>query len=151
MSIWTHVAGVIRIDGLYGITKEIDSETMLDRIVGKVLDFNDDFDRWRDADEHTEEFMPRGSEGSLKRAIWTGPCKSTNANLRWTLSVFGDLRDYYDVNAVIEWFKTCCQKLNGDDQCIGIRNAVITVECDDGNWAVWSTDGCDEHCLANIR
>ena len=93
--------------------------------------------------------MPCGSEGSLKRAMWTNPLESAMA--RWALTVFGDLRDYHDVNAVIEWFEACCQKLNSDDLCIGIRNAVITVECDDGNWAVWSSDGCDEHYLANRR
>lgn len=149
MSIWTHVAGVIRIDGLYGITEETDNETILDRIVGKVLDYNDDFSRWRDADEHPEKFMPCGSEGSLKRAMWRNP--NTSEIARWALSVFGDLRDYHDVNAVIEWFKNCCKRLDDSDNCIGVRNAVITVECDDGNWVVWSGDGCDEHYLANIR
>ena len=32
MSVWTHVAGVIRIDGLYGITEYIDNEATLDRV-----------------------------------------------------------------------------------------------------------------------
>lgn len=153
MSIWTHVAGVIRIDGIYGVTEEIGSEAMLDRLVGKVLDFNDELDRWHDADEHPEEFMPLGCEGSLKRSLWINP--HMNAMARYTLSVFGDLRDYHDVNAVVEWFRNRCRQIhrgtNDEFECMGVRNAVITVECDDGNWAMWSSDGCDEHYLANTR
>lgn len=150
MSIWTHVAGVIRIDGFPGYTEEFDNETVLDRAVGKVLNFHDDAVRWNDADEHPYDFMPCGSEGSLERSLWTNPDPSHMA--RWTLTVFGDLRDYDDVNAIIEWFKNRCAKIHSDAfKCASVRNAVITVECEDGNWAVWSSDGCDEHYLANTR
>lgn len=109
MSVWTHVAGIIRVDG-FGINPDFD------KIMGKEL-------RWGSSDwEHAEmfpmDYMPFGSEGSLSKSIWKNPDSSSMA--MYTVSVFGDLRDYEDSQAVIDWFIEVCDKL-------WIRQAVITV------------------------
>ena len=39
----------------------------------------------------------------------------------YTITIFGDLRDYDDPDAIISWFKDCCKD-------VWVRQAVITVE-----------------------
>lgn len=117
MSTWTHVAGVVRVDAIRIGTI---TEPNWDDIFGKECLWEAAPEMWEDADEHPEKYMPCGSEGTLQKDIWTNPEKSCIA--AYTVSIFGDLRDWYDVNAIVEWFKkivTC------DD--ISVRNAVITV------------------------
>lgn len=112
MSNWTHVAAIFRVDGFwhdYDFTK----------IFGKELNFNDSKDKWRESEKHLEQFLPLGSEGSLKMSIWENPDHSCVA--AYTVSIFGDLRDHNSIDEIINWF---------DEKCKGIwiRQAVITVE-----------------------
>lgn len=117
MSTWTHVAGVVRVDAIRcGMT----NEPNWDDIFGKEALWESSPCVWKDADEHPEKYMPCGSEGTLQKTVWTNPEKSCVA--AYTVSIFGDLRDWYDVNAIVEWFKKI---VTGDD--IWVRNAVITV------------------------
>ena len=93
MSQWTHVSGNIRIDSLFGIddlTLEI-----LEEILGKVIDFEDEGE-W-------ETKLPLGSEGSIKYVIWENPRESALAH--YSVSIFGDLRNYDDVNEIEKWFE----------------------------------------------
>lgn len=115
MSNWTHVAGIIRIDDLRFGSKIMDFE----KHFGKTLNFSDSFDVWEDADKHPEKFLPMGSEGSLKMSIWINPNPSHMA--AYTVSIFGDLRDHHDPDAIVQWFANRCNGLI-------IRNACITVE-----------------------
>ena len=120
MSVWTHVAGIIRVDGL----RIGDDKLDWDEIIGKGLDWEDPDKIWDDWDKNHEAFMPCGSEGSLKKIIWENPNKSSLAS--YTVSIFGDLRDYDNLVEIKKWFAKVCGKL-------WVRNAVITAECELGS------------------
>lgn len=115
MSNWTHVAGIIRVDGL-----RIDDieEVDFDKIIGKECLWGSPSEVWKDADENPDKYLPMGSEGSLQKTVWENPDKSCLAS--YTISIFGDLRDHYSTTEIIEWFKSKCKEL-------WVRNAVITV------------------------
>ena len=117
MSIWTHVAGIIRVDHISMLSnnKELD----FDELLGKELRWEDDSEVWEDAEKHPEKYMPYGSEGSLQKSVWVNPHDYCAA--RYTVSVFGDLRSHQDVDGVIEWFKSICSK-------VCVRNATIVVD-----------------------
>ena len=112
MSNWTHVAAIFRVDGFY-------HDYDFTKIFGKELNSNDSIDKWWESQEHPEQFLPLGSEGSLKMSIWENPDHSCVA--AYTVSIFGDLRDHNSIDEIINWF---------DEKCKGIwiRQAVITVE-----------------------
>lgn len=75
MSVWTHVLGSIRIDALEGITPPF---------------------------YLYEVAIPQGSEGPLKLSLWQSGRASQMA--RYSLTVFGDLRDYDDEEEIIQYF-----------------------------------------------
>lgn len=93
MSQWTHVVGALRIDGLpFG-----ENEVSMEEYMGVPAVWNDNTD-W---DKCT---LPCGSEGSL-RYQWIpskGEPYSVNKGI---LIIWGDLRDYEDVDAIYEWIK----------------------------------------------
>ena len=91
MSIWTHVNAAFRIDTFLS---EIDFE----KVFGKELDYWDDYQIWDEAEKNPNEFLPLGSEGSLKMHVWENPDK--NCMARYTVSIFGDLRDVEDIEKV---------------------------------------------------
>jgi hypothetical protein len=77
------------------------------------IDYSDEeVDAWiestEDAYDHPDDYMPFGSEGSLQRTVWVNPCRSHAA--RYTVTVFGDLRDYEDHEAIHQWFLSVCDK-----------------------------------------
>ena len=117
MSNWTHVAGVIRVDYLkWGKdTPELD----FDELLGKKCLWGSDEETWVDAENNPNKYLPMGSEGSLQKSVWINPKDSHLA--RYTVSIFGDLRDHDSCDEIIEWFKNKC-KLIGS-----IRQATITV------------------------
>lgn len=117
MSTWTHVAGVVRVDAIRIGTI---AEPNWDDIFGKECAYEESRSVWHDLDEHPEKYMPCGSEGTLQKVVWTNPKEHYVA--AYTVSIFGDLRDWYDVNAIVEWFKKI---VTNDD--LNVRNAVITV------------------------
>ena len=93
MSTWTHVAGIIRFDGIASLgSKEPDC--------GFTCDFEDNEDIWGKCN------VPCGSEGSLQISKWTNP--SNSALSRWTYSIFGDLRNYggnhEDEKEIVDYF-----------------------------------------------
>lgn len=114
MSVWTHVAGIIRADGIQAF-----DNYDWDDIVGKECSWGAPLDVWEDAENFPENYMPMGSERSLTKVIWVNP--NSSCFDAYTISVFGDLRDHTDVEGVINWFKSVCNKLS-------IRNAVIVVD-----------------------
>ena len=132
MSTWTHVAGVVRIDGILGMGPEPD----WDDIFGKECLWEADPEVWHDLDKHPEKYMPCGSEGTLQKVVWTNPEKSCMA--AYTVGIFGDLRDWYDIDAIITWFKKI---IKSED--LWIRSAVITVtNCQ--KTKTWSTNFGEE-------
>jgi len=127
MSVWTHVACVIRADW---VKVEDSKHDVWDEVTGRAI-YNcdwltdDDYERarmrrdWADYDRNPEQFMPTGSEGSLQRAVWVNPVCGSAA--WYTVTVFGDLRDYDDHKAIRKWFTDTCSKLV-------VRQAVCTCE-----------------------
>lgn len=128
MSNWTHVAGIIRVDDFRVGT---DTEPDWDSILGKELRYQDVFEKWVEAEDHPERFMPLGSEGSLIKNIWVNPKKSCAA--AYTVSIFGDLRNHDDPDSIIEWFKDKCSKLF-------VRQATITVKNERNGMKTWAID-----------
>ena len=104
MSIWTHVCGCIRVDSIrIGVEKDKDH----DKIVHAI-----------------ERGIPCGSEGPIKYDIWINRDRSCIA--AYTVSIFGDLRDYDDIEEIESWFRNACENLL-------VRNAVIHIEVENGN------------------
>lgn len=117
MSSWTHVAGIIRVDSI----RLSDSIPDFDKLIGKECLWESDEKIWKDVHENPDKYLPMGSEGSLQKSIWVNPDQSYVAS--YTISIFGDLRDHYSAQKIVDWFKTICDKL-------WVRNAVITVDND---------------------
>ena len=118
MSNWTHVAGIIRVDGLRCLD-DVLGDPNFDEIIGKECLWESPKKIWDDADDNPDKYLPMGSEGSLQKSIWINPDKDCMDS--YTISIFGDLRDHDNVKEIIDWFKEKCKKL-------WVRNAVITVE-----------------------
>lgn len=72
---------------------------------------------WDAYDANGDAFLPCGSEGSLERSVWVNPDPSSVPS--YAVSVFGDLRDYEDLDAICEWFERACSRL-------WVRSAVCT-------------------------
>lgn len=98
MSIWTHVNASFRIDSIGEI-----SDKYIYAIFGKPLTYEDLINHKYDKDE---KYLPMGSEGTLKISIWKNP--DENAIASTTVSVFGDLRNYIDIDSIEKWFYDCC-------------------------------------------
>ncbi len=108
MSIWTHVAGIVRVDGIGSVTPPIPK-------------FNTW--QWEDDDATIDACdVPAGSEGSLYVEIWEA---KENSVAKYTVSVFGDLRDYDDEEAIIAFFNKITSKGYAP---IGVRGGVFTVK-----------------------
>ena len=91
MSQWTHVAGIIRFDGF------------VKPDLGKVVSLeycNMSDDEYEKACEECE--VPMGSEDSLQHQLWTNPREGNAA--RYTAMIWGDLRDYNDVDEIVAYF-----------------------------------------------
>lgn len=132
MSNWTHVAGIIRIDDIrFG-----DTTLDFDKLIGKECLWDSSEDCWMDTHEHPEDYLPMGSEGSLEKSVWINPDKSCMA--AYTISIFGDLRDHDDPNAIVEWFKKKVKSLP-------VRQAVITVYNEWNGGVNWYYMGDDDN------
>lgn len=118
MSSWTHVAAIVRVDGFRIFDDDIGPDW--DAIFGKECLFLASRDKWDDAMEHPDKYLPMGSEGSLRKTVWVNPDLS-HADA-YTISIFGDLRDYDSPETIIEWFKKI---VNSDS--LDVRQACITV------------------------
>lgn len=112
MSVWTHVAGVIRVDCL--------------RFMGEP-DFNKIFVRRLWSEDIKDCNMPFGSEGSLDFRVIENPDKDCLA--AYTVVVFGDLRDFGAANMpeIEEWWDRVLE------QCGMIRQAVLQIQPEDGD------------------
>ena len=125
MSIWTHVAGIIRINDF--ILSE-DQTLDFDEIVGKECLYDSPDEVWADKDANPDKYMPCGSEGTLTKSVWVNPDKSHIA--AYTVSVFGDLRDYDDLTVIRDWFKSVCDK-------VWIRSAILKADCENGETLIY--------------
>lgn len=122
MSSWIHVSGVFNIDGVRNLTDEernMSFEELIDARLGKEISYEDICWLYEtESKTHIEEYLPLGSEGSLQKSICFDNVEDS-INIG-AITVFGNLRDCYDVDKYIEWFKKKCELFY-------IRQAVITV------------------------
>lgn len=117
MSDWTHVAAVVRIDDFrFGGSAD---DAYFDKLFGRQCLWTSDHDIWEYAAQNPEEFLPMGSEGSLQKTVWINP--EEHHLDAYTVTIFGDLRDYDDAISIVKWFKSICDK-------IVVRQATITVD-----------------------
>ena len=87
MSTWTHVAAIVRFDGLR-LPGMPDPTPKL----GQTATYDDEPAAWDACD------VPCGSEGSLQYQLWTNPNPTSLA--AYTAMIWGDLRDYEDVDEI---------------------------------------------------
>lgn len=131
MSVWTHVAGIVRLDCIRVMYETEMIPKAIQEYFGKELRWDDDDDAWKENYEHKDRFLPCGSEGSLRMSIWENPNESHVS--AYTVSIFGDLRDFDDAQSIIDWFKS---KLDEESMSKAIpcwvRQASIVVRCEIG-------------------
>lgn len=123
MSIWTHVAAIIRIDSIKGFGIGPQSKEELEKVLGPVAEFDGTDEEWNACT------LPRGSEGSLKYAIWEN--EDEHCTSAFTVSVFGDLRDYDETETIEKWFNEFCGKFPM------IRQAICVAEVEYGETKVF--------------
>lgn len=123
MSQWTHVAGIIRIDSMAGILSADTIKLTLKALMGTPVTYEDLMG------DDIETHVPMGSEGSLQYEI----VKTRDENgLPWGhVAVWGDLRDYTDVEAIKVWFQEWIAALCAETPSF-IRSAVVTVRVEGG-------------------
>ena len=117
MSQWTHVCGCIRIDSL-------NHKTMKDLIrnaMGETLYYSSSMLKWEEAEEHPERYTPMGSEGGIEYDIWENP--NHNHLDAYVVTIWGDLRDYNDVQEIADWFNKIIYNSN-----FLIRDAVLSID-----------------------
>lgn len=121
MSVWTHITGNIRIDGLPGLSP-LHTVEAVKAIFGNTCSFDDD-EAVRDACT-----VPCGSEGSLQYEVI-----EYSDGLPWvTVAVWGDLRDYDYIAEIKQWFERI---LCGEG--LIIRQAVLSVSVENGREIIY--------------
>ena len=93
MSIWTHVAAIIRIDSIKGFGIGPQSKEELEKVLGPVAEFDGTDEEWNACT------LPCGSEGSLQYVIWEN--EDDHCISAFTVSVFGDLRNYDESMSIL--------------------------------------------------
>lgn len=122
MSVWTHVAGVIRID---------DYSLM---IMNKKTDFSKIFIRNTWTYPNKEGNLPEGSEGSLDVEFIDRMEPDSSSYIR-TVCFFGDLRDVgaEDCNKIQKWWEDIPELLG---EKYSIRQAVLEIKPENGVMSV---------------
>jgi hypothetical protein len=110
MSQWTHINGTIRIDHFRDLEPELD----FNKVIGRTCAFADPEKIWNACT------VPCGSEGSLQYIAWVNPEKNSMA--AYTVTIFGDLRDYDNVPEIVAWFDKIT---TGKD--LMIRSAILEI------------------------
>jgi len=101
MSIWCHVAGIIRVDS-FPCGRDI--ESLLHESFGKTCSFEDDNKKWDDCT------VPCGNEGSIQYDVIS---KDNGHSLSWGyVSIYGDLRGYETTEGIEKWINEFKAKIN---------------------------------------
>ena len=120
MSIWTHVVGCIRIDGIVALGAD---KTKVVKIFGPMCTY----DKWNDAST-----LPRGSEGGLQYQII-----EYGQGLRWlVIPIWGDLRDFdtADVPTITKWWNALLAAFEKEQSGLVtgiVRDAVLHIQVED--------------------
>ena len=110
MSYWTTVKGTIRV-------KKVGILPDFDKIVGKECVWGSPMEFWDDLDKNPDDYMPCGSEGTLRKFV------RMNGD-EYIITIRGDLRDFYNHDAIKSWFDGVCDKLL-------VKDASISMKCRD--------------------
>lgn len=147
MSVWTHVAGIIRVDSFHSVGFP---KPDFDKLIGKSCCWNDSGSTWDDYGKNPEKYMPGGSEGALEKSIWDNPDPSDLA--AYVVSVWGDLRDFgnEDFDKIKSWFGEVLKRINNGKENAFIRQASILVECEYGDRKMYIANEDDEG-IATLR
>lgn len=132
MSNWTHVAGVIRIDDFRLDESHSLSEKDFDFLIGKECLYSSSRETWKDMTENSDNYLPHGSEGTLRKIVWINPDIETM--VAYTITIFGDLRDHNSAKDIIKWFKKKCLEIEKNHI---IRNAIICAENEFNGSSTW--------------
>ena len=113
MSVWTHVAGVIRVDCIRSICEQPD----FNKIFVRELWNENTFGACN---------MPMGSEGSLDFRVIENPDKDSIA--AYTVVIFGDLRGFgaEDIHIIEDWWDKVLKQFGM------IRQAILQIQPEDG-------------------
>lgn len=118
MSQWTHMAATIRFDALRMAGMPAPN-------LGNTCTYESDQNAWDLCN------VPCGSEGSLQYHVWENP--SPNDLAAYTAMIWGDLRDYGDVEEITEY-------LNQVTDGHMIRQGVAEIEVEGGEPVVLRHD-----------
>lgn len=135
MSMWTHISGSIRIDDMSFLSPHRNTAETVKKVIGPMCLFED----WND-----ESTIPRGSEGSIEYDVWENP--SDSAIARFTVSLWGDLRDFTtdDVVEIEQWLDKLYHSFNAEDNYMMFRDAVLKIEVEDGTCEILYLDSDSE-------
>jgi len=126
MSQWTHVTGTIRLDWVGFIFGNEFPKEQLSAILGTPCGYKN-YNEYATGSAK----LPLGSEGSLQwRFVVTQD--SPNSLSYGLIYIWGDLRDYDDVDEVYTWLSNFHEQLVFDMGII-IRNAVVHVNVEFNN------------------
>ena len=117
MSVWTHVAGNIYLEGA--------DKKLLDSLLGEQIIFDyDNFDKEEWSRLYKTSVIPKGSEGSLKYSI-LAPNRDDAPHYydRGIIAIWGDLRDYSDTEEIKKWFENIIYH-----EDVFIRQAVLQIQ-----------------------
>lgn len=109
MSQWTHVAGIIRVDG---IDQPKNAPLFLghqtkDWLEREGMSFEESNQHWDDAQNSG---IPMGSEGSLK---WKWSTEGRESSMyKGNYYIWGDLRDFNDPKIILEWLSKKVKELD---------------------------------------
>lgn len=121
MSQWTHISGMIRFDTMQ-VMLGISDKELIQRVrsrMGNTVDFADSEKKWDACN------VPKGSEGSVQYEVFL--TNESNHLARVVVAIWGDLRDFEDVDAVEAWVK----KVGVSDikrDGLGVRSGIVYVQ-----------------------
>lgn len=122
MSRWTHVGGVIRIDGLPGADDKIRSE--IQNRLGTIVKYESPREVWELPSDKT---TPTGSEGGIEYFFTiTG---EENSLSRGVITIYADLRDFgteTQILTIVNWLNRLV--IEEDNLDFFIRQGVVQVE-----------------------
>ncbi len=121
MSQWTHISGMIRFDTLQIALGWTDARLIqqVKARMGNTVDYADPEEMWKACN------VPQGSEGSVQYSILL--TNESNHMARVAVAIWGDLRDFEDVDAVEAWVKKV--GVNGIERdMLGVRSGIVYVQ-----------------------
>lgn len=115
MSLWTHMSGTLRLDSL-----KFEKEDTMNKSDFNKIFIVSTWEKW-----NRKCNVPCGSEGSIEYSLWINPNISQVPS--YQLSFRGDLRDFSDTQAILDWWKSIPELLKKLPKHVWIREGIM--EC----------------------